>query len=153
MNIRLTVKNSVNWWKIALWVTGRMWPLPTELKKDWQVMGSWALWKNGTILKTLKKLAETKYCICFGEQHVFCGCNILIKCSNNIDSDESLIILQKYQENLHFDVSVYQQKNASIHKVKKIRIFCWKQLKVLYWPAYSPDPNLIKNFWVIVKEQ
>ena len=45
---------------------------------------------------------------------------MIIKCSSNMNSDEYLKVLQKYQENLHFDALLYQQDNAPIHNAKKI---------------------------------
>ena len=37
-----------------------------------------------------------------------------------MNSDEYLKVLQKHQENLHFDALVCQQDNAPIHKAEKI---------------------------------
>ena len=79
---------------------------------------------------------------------------LLIECSNNLNSDEYLKVLQKYRENFTFDYIVYQQDNTPIHKVKKIMdYFAENSWKILDWPAFSPNLNLIENMWAIIKEQ
>ena len=50
----------------------------------------------------------------------FDGCKLLIKCSNNMNSDEELKGSWKFLENLHFEALVYQQDIAPIHKANKI---------------------------------
>ena len=76
----------------------------------------------------------------------FDGRKMLIECSNNMNSDEYLIVLQKYQETLCFDALAHQQGNALIHKARKIMDYfaenCWK---VLDWSPFSPDLNPIEN--------
>ena len=76
----------------------------------------------------------------------FDGRKMLIKCSNNMNSDEYQKVFQKHQENIHFDVLVYQQDNATIYKAKKIMdSFAENSWKILDRPAYSPDLNAIEN--------
>ena len=41
-----------------------------------------------------------------------------IKCSNKMNTDENPKVLQKHQENLHFDALVYQQENDSVKRRK-----------------------------------
>ena len=79
---------------------------------------------------------------------------MLIKCSKNMNSDEYVKVLQKYQENLTFDALLYQQDNAPIHKAKKIMdYFAENCRKILDWPAYSHDLNPFENLWAINKER
>ena len=76
--------------------------------------------KNGTWynVENLKKVSREKRSLTIWRAIRFDCRKMLIKCSNNMDSDEYLKVLQTYQENLHFDALVHQQDNASIHKVK-----------------------------------
>lgn len=40
---------------------------------------------------------------------------------------------------------IFQQNNASIHTVKSVQNYFSTKKKVLVWPEYSPDLNIIEN--------
>ena len=52
---------------------------------------------------------------------------------------------------------VYQQDNAPIHTAKKIKAMFgtkpWAKTDIMEWPPYSPDLNLIENFWVHLRRK
>ena len=49
---------------------------------------------------------------------------------------------------------IFQQDNAPVHTAKVSRkIFAAKRVKVLPWPAYSPNLNPIENLWSIMETQ
>ena len=51
-----------------------------------------------------------------------------------------------------FRKSIFQQDNAPIHTAKSIsKIFKNLKMKVLDWPAQSPDLNPIENIWRRIK--
>ena len=48
---------------------------------------------------------------------------------------------------------IFIQDNALIHKASIItKFFKENRIKVLKWPPYSPDLNLIKHIWFLLKE-
>ena len=112
--------------------------------------------KNGTTynVENLKKVSRDKKVLMFWGAIRFDGCKMLIKWSNNMKCDEYLKVLQKYQENLHFDALVYQQDNAPFHKAKKIMVYFADDIwKILDWPAYSPDLNPFESLWANIRKR
>ena len=55
---------------------------------------------------------------------------------------------------MHNSGCVFQQDNASIHKVAIIKeFFAFRQSDILEWPPYSPDLNPIEDMWAIIKKR
>ena len=82
------------------------------------------------------------------------GRKMLVKCPNILTSSSYLDILEDYNEKLHFPGLVFQQDNAPTHKASIVKnFFRENELEVLNWPPYSPDLNIIENFWAIVKKR
>ena len=76
------------------------------------------------------------------------GRKMLVKCPHTLTSSSYLDILKDYNEKLQF------QQNAPTHKASFIKnFFCENEWKVLDWPPYSPDLNIIGNLWTIVKKR
>ena len=50
---------------------------------------------------------------------------------------------------------IFQQDNATCHKVKGVLEYVRGEQGVrnMEWPPYSPDINLIENFWKMLKEE
>ena len=49
---------------------------------------------------------------------------------------------------------IFQQDNAPCHKAKHtMKFFSENQIKVLEWPAQSPDLNPIENIWGYIKRK
>ncbi|CAG8552720.1 8244_t:CDS:2, partial [Paraglomus occultum] len=46
----------------------------------------------------------------------------------------------------------FQQDNSPIHKARAITdLFEHHNIRILDWPAYSPNINPIENLWAILK--
>ena len=69
-------------------------------------------------VENLKQVSRDKRSLMFWRAIRFDGRKMPIKCSNNMNSDQCLKILQKYKKH-HFDALVYQQDDAPIHKANK----------------------------------
>lgn len=83
------------------------------------------------------------------------GVGLLIECSNKMNSEEYLSVLNTASIQLlpQFGLT-FQQDNAPIHKTKSIMsFFVDNNIQTLEWPSNSPDLNIIENIWAIIKQK
>jgi transposase len=82
------------------------------------------------------------------------GVGLLIKCSNKMNANEYLKVLDMAAINVTSSCSlVYMQDNAPIHRARIVTDWLESNdVDVLQWPPYSPDINPIENVWSHIKD-
>ena len=106
---------------------------------------------------TLKNSVSVTFLWCIGPNDV----GRLVRCYGQFNAVNYIEILQ---DTLHQSVKqmfgeetrpfIFQHDNASPHRAKKTKIYTkLRGIDVLPWPPNSPDLNIIKNVWLLIKKK